>query len=210
MTYEGASIDLTLYYYCRPTQGRLVASESQISTTVTMGTTRIYPVVITNQGKGSTGRISLSLPNVDWLTAATPTVMSPLEYGDSATIMLRFTATTDMALNVPSTGTIGVNCENGNGLAITYSMEPVSDLTGTLTVNVTDEYTYYLDKAPGVVDATVTVRHPTTGTIVAQGISSNDGLFTTELPEGYYRIDVEAQKHSSYTNYVLVKPGYHL
>ena len=206
-TYEGASVEQTLYYYCRPAQGCLVASENQINTTVTAGTTRLYPIIVTNQGKGATGKISLFLPNVEWLSTSTPSVMPSLEYGDSATIVLRFTATTDMALNVPFTGTIGVNCENGNGLPISFSMEPVSDLTGMLTVSVTDEYTYYLENAPGVADATVTVRHPTSGIIVAQGDTDNNGHCNMELAEGYYRIDVEAQKHNSYTNYIQINPG---
>ena len=29
--------------------------------------------------------------------------------------------------NVPVTGTIGINCRNGNGIPLSYSIEPVSE-----------------------------------------------------------------------------------
>ncbi len=202
---EGASLPVTLYYYCRNKSGALKASIASIKTTMIKGATRDYPFTITNTGKGETGKISLALPS--WITSATPTEMASLEADASTTVILRFSPTEDMQLNVPVMGAIGINCENGIGLSLPYNIEPVSETTGTLTIDVCDEYTYYTAEAPHVAGAEVIVSHPTTGAEVAKGTTGTDGKFSVEVPEGYYAVSVTASKHDSYRNNVLVDPG---
>lgn len=206
-TAEGASLDLTLYHYARSPRARLTASLERIATTMTKGASREYSFTISNTGKGATGPITLSLPPSGWMQTATPATMASLESGETTTVTLRLTPTDDMALNVPVTGQIGINCANGAGLALPYEVEPVSESTGTLTVDVCDEYTYYTAEAPHVAGASVTVKHPTTGALVAQGTTGADGRFTATLPEGYYTVNVTADRHESYTNDLLVDPG---
>ncbi len=204
-TAEGPSVVTTLFYYCRNAKGQLQTNVSRINTTMVKGASRDYPITITNVGKGATGKITLALP--DWMSAATPSEMASLAYGESITAILRFTPTDDMQLNVPVTGTIGINCENGNGVALNYSIEPVSELTGTLVVDVCDEYTYYTPEAPHVSGAQVLVKHPITGAVIAQGLTDEKGLYSVSLPEGYYGISVTADNHDSYRNNILVDPG---
>lgn len=199
---EGARTVATIYLYCRNAQGQLRASISRINTTMTRGETRTYPFHITNIGKGSTGMITLALP--DWMSAATPMTMPALEQGDSAMIVLQFTPTDEMELNVPRTGQIAINCENGAGLALPFSIEPVSTVNGTLIVDVCDEYTYETTEAPHVSGATVIIKHPTTGEIIAQGVTDADGLFPATLHEGLYALRVSADRHESYAGYVMV------
>ena len=206
-TEEGAYVDATLYVYSHSAHAVLVANDSSISTTMTKGSSRDYPLYITNKGKGATGKITLSLPNVAWMTSVTPVDLPSLDYGETATIMLRLAPTDDLPLNVPQTGTIGVNCENGDGIAISYSIETVSDQNGTLIVDVVDENTEYAESHPHVSGAMVEVKHPTTGVVIAQGTTAADGTFRIELPEGYYTIRVSADRHGEYTNNVLVDPG---
>ena len=55
--------------------------------------------------------------------------------------------------------------------------------------------------------AKVVISHPTRGNTIAEGITDANGLFTVELPEGYYAIYVSADKHDSYRNQILVDPG---
>ena len=206
-TSEGVSMDITLYHFCRSPKGKLQASVSTINTTMIKGASRDYSFTIVNQGKGATGKISLALPDVAWMKAVTPIEMASLNYGETATVVLRLTPTEDMQLNVPMTGRIGINCENGDGIPLNYRIEPVSESTGTLTIDVCDEYTYYTAEAPHVAGAQVLVKHPVTGAIVAQGITGADGTYSVELPEGYYTVSVTADKHDSYQNNVLVDPG---
>lgn len=204
-TNEGPSVQTTLYYYCRNPKGQLRASTSRIQTTMTKDNARDYMFQITNIGKGETGTVTVELPK--WMKYVTPKEMASIASGDTCTVIVRLSPTEDMQLNVPVTGQIGVNCANGDGLAIPYSIEPVSETTGTLVVDVCDEYTYYTVEAPHVQGARVEVYYPTSGALITEGVTGDDGLFTVELPEGYYMVNVRADKHDSFRNNVLVDPG---
>lgn len=204
---QGVELDVTLYCYCRVATGQLKADVSSIKTTMTKGATREYPITVTNTGKGETGKITVALPDVAWMKSATPIEMASLAYGESATIVLSLTPTDDMPLNVPLKGQIGINCENGNGIAVSYNIEPVSESTGTLVVDVCDEYTYYTTEAPHVAGATVTVQHPTTKAVIEKGTTGEDGLCSFTLPEGYYYITVTEPNHDSYANNIIIDPG---
>ncbi|MBE6317896.1 MAG: T9SS type A sorting domain-containing protein [Bacteroidales bacterium] len=204
-TAEGVTLDLTLYCYCRVAKGKLLVSETSINTTMAKGHTREYPITINNVGKGSTGKITVSIP--EWMKTVTPVEMSALETGESATIILSLTPTEDMILNMARTGNIGINCENGDGVSVSYNIITVSETTGTLVVDVCDEYTYNTTEAPHVSGAGVVIKHPTTNAIVAQGTTDENGLYTIELPEGYYNISVTESNHDSYNNTILIDPG---
>ena len=204
-TQEGATLPVTLYYYCRTTKGKLQASVASINTTMVKGVTRDYPITLMNVGKGATGKITLSLPS--WMTTATPQEMPSLDKDQSAEMILRLAPTADMQLNVPVSGTIGINCANGEGLSLPFYIEPVSETIGTLTIDACDENTYYTKEAPHLAGATVTVKHPTTGAVVATGTTGQDGLYSVTLPEGYYAVTVTAEKHNTYSNNLLVDPG---
>ena len=202
---EGATLKATLYLYCRYSRAKLDPSTHYINTTLTKGKTREYPFTVMNIGQGSTGKITVTLP--DWMQSSTPLTLPALQTGEESQIVLKFVSNDDMQLNVPITGTIAINCEHGDGIAIPYKVEPVSDETGRLIVDVCDEYTYNTAEAPHVQGANVVIKHPTTGALIAEGITGADGTFTTTLPEGYYRLSVTADKHSSYMGYILVDPG---
>lgn len=206
---EGASFDGIIYYYNRVATGKIHASISSINTKMTKGMSRDYVFDITNVGQGETGKITLAMPdNAKWMVASTGKEMGSLATNDTTQIVLRLTPTDDLQLNVPLRGTIGINCENGEGMPLSFSIEPVSESTGRLIVDVCDEYTYYTEEKPHVKGAKVTVSHPTTGAIIAQGVTGDDGKFIVDdLSEGYYTLYVTADKHESYRNNILVDPG---
>lgn len=204
-TNEGATLPVTLYYYCRTANGKLKASVASINTTMVKGASRDYPITLMNVGKGSTGKITLSLPS--WMTTVTPSEMPSLDKDATAEMILRLTPTDDMQLNVPVSGTIGINCANGEGMSLPFYIEPVSETTGTLTIDACDENTYYTKEAPHLANAEVTVKHPTTGAVIASGKTDKDGLYSITLPEGYYAVTVTAEKHETYRNNLLVDPA---
>ncbi len=205
---EGAYFDFIVYYFNRSPKGKIKAEVTRINSTMVKGQSRDYPLKITNTGNGATGKISLVLPNTNWLTSVTPLELPSMETTDTTTIILRFTPTDDMPLNVPITGTIGINCETGDGISLPFSIEPVSESTGRLTVDVTDEYSYYTDEQPHVEGAKVKITHPTTGALIAEGTTDSNGHFTVDaIPEGYYSLYVTADRHDSYRNNILVDPG---
>lgn len=202
---EGISLPTTLYYYCRCKTGQLKANVTRINTTMIKGTSRDYPFTITNTGKGESGKITLELPS--WMSSVTPREMSPLNSGESTTVILRLTPTENMQLNVPVSGSIGINCSNGQGMSLPFYIEPVSESNGTLIIDVCDENTYYTSEKPHLAGASVTVSHPTTGATIAFGTTGEDGMFRAILPEGYYSVSVSAPNHNSYRNNLLVDPG---
>lgn len=202
---EGAVLPATLYYYCRVKTGKIEASVARIKTTMVKGESRDYPFTITNVGKGETGKISLALPS--WISSVTPMEMPSLAKDESTEIILRITPTDKMRLNVPVTGNIAINCANGEGMPLPFYIEPVSTKEGKLTIDVCDENTYYTKEAPHLAGAKVEITHPTTGAVVAEGITNEKGLFSANLAEGYYAVRVSAEKHDSYSNNLLVDPG---
>lgn len=202
---EGAVLPATLYYYCRVKTGKIEASVASIKTTMVKGESRDYPFTITNVGKGETGKISLALPS--WISSVTPMEMPSLAKDESTEIILRMTPTDKMQLNVPVTGNIAINCANGEGMPLPFYIEPVSTKEGKLTIDVCDENTYYTKEAPHLAGAKVKITHPTTGAVVAEGITNENGLFSANLAEGYYAVRVSAEKHDSYSNNLLVDPG---
>lgn len=204
-TNEGSTASHTIYYYVQSLTGALQANTTQINTTMTLGQVREYPVTITNIGKGETGKITLSLPS--WMSSTTAHEMASLNSGDSTTVVLRFVPSDEMKLNVPVEGQLGINCANGNGVAIHFVVTPVSEQTGNLIVDVVDEFTFFTSEAPHVANAKVVIKAPVSGTVVAEGVTGEDGKFTTSIPEGWYKITVEAANHNSYSNTLIVDPG---
>ncbi len=205
---QGASLEMTGYFYCRNPWAMLAATPSSIQSTMSKGKSRSISFTVTNNGKGASGKISILLPSLPWMSLLTPVEMPSLEFGESATVRLQLAPDANMPVNVPITGTIGVNCANGSGIPISFNLETVSEAVGTLSVDVCDEFTYYTAEAPHLKGASVVVRHPYTNAVVAQGITNDQGLFVAEnLPEGYYSLSVSADKHDSYTNNIVVDPG---
>ena len=92
-------------------------------------------------------------------------------------------------------------------MPLPFCIEPVSTKEGKLTIDVCDENTYYTKEAPHLAGAKVEITHPTTGAVVAEGITNEKGIFSADLAEGYYAVRVSAEKHDSYSNNLLVDPG---
>ena len=75
-------------------------------------------------------------------------------------------------------------------------------------MDVIDEYTYFTEAKPHVKTAHVVVRHPFSGKIVADGFTGDDGIFSVEnLPEGAYKMNVEAEKHEGFQTTLIIDPG---
>ena len=202
---EGTSTDYNINYYINSRSALLSSNVSSINTTMTKGAKRDYPVTITNKGEGETGKITLDLP--EWIKTSTPQEMASLAQADSATIVLQLEPMEEMQLNVPVEGEIVIKCENGSDLPISFSITPVSESEGKLIVDVVDEFTFETQEAPHVMNAKIEVKSPTTGELIAQGNSGEDGKFTITLPEGQYAVTVTAENHEEYNNQIIVDAG---
>lgn len=207
-TNEGVTTTFPAYYYCQALTAQLKADPASINTTMTKGASRIYELKLINSGAGETGLVTVRLPDVNWMTLVSPATIANMLPNDTATVILNLSPTADVPLNTPISGNIVANCVNGNGVSIPYRIEAVSIATGGLKVDVIDEYTYYTDAKPHVKNAHVVIRHPFSGKIIAEGFTGTDGIFSvSNIPEGNYKMTVEADKHEGFQTTVLIDPG---
>lgn len=204
---EGAELDYTLYYFAHSLRGNLSLSESSVSTTMTKDAERLYTVTLANNAMGETGPVTVQLPDAKWLSLASPSNISSLKGGESVDITFRLTPTADMQLNNPVSAVVAVNAENSDGVTLRIKAEPVSEATGTLLIDVCDEYTYNTAGSPHVEGATVTVMHPATRRVLHTLTTGPDGTTSLEIPEGYYYVSVTEPRHESFAEMLLVNPG---
>ena len=210
---EGCEVVVNTYNHTYQHTPNLAVDPRSISTTVAKGSTRNYPVTISNTGQGETGEITISLPQgmSDFVGLATPTTMPSLAYGEEATAMLTFTAGEDLDVNLIQKGSIAINCANGNGQTVYFSVKVVGEQKGDLVVKVQDENTIYGNAAgehPYLPGAQIEVKDYNTGAVIVSGITGQDGTITfPQMDEGYYRLHVTADKHDSYDQNILINPA---
>ena len=110
---EGVSLDFPLYFYSQTQKAYLRATPSRIDTTMAIGQTRYIEVTLVNDGKGDSGAVSISVPDVNWLKIVSGASIDNLASGESATITLAISPTAEdgLTLNSPlSGGRMAVNC----------------------------------------------------------------------------------------------------
>jgi pimeloyl-ACP methyl ester carboxylesterase len=217
---EGTQVSISpIYYYISPQKPQLASAVKDITTTMTMGKPREYPIVIRNTGSVPTGAIALSGPA--WMS---PKNIASIDPEDSITLVMKFTPDETMPLNKAIQGKFSLNPTDGSSLTIPYKITPVSTEEGSLTIDVVDELTFYgtdwmedpnltmartaaSNDAPHVIDAKVKVINPGTREVVAEGTTDYRGLFTADLLGGFYEVKVEAVGHKTSTLTMEVPPG---
>ena len=205
---EGVSLNITSYFFCRALQANLQSSIATLQTTMTKGATKFVSIVIKNIGTGATGNITVSIPNVPYMSLQTPITMPSLNNGDSQTVVIELSPATSMPSNVPVAGTIAINCQQGNGVIIPFAVTPVSTNKGSLNVSVEDEFTFFTAAAPKVKGALVKVNDIYTNLTIAQGITDSTGEIKFDsIPDGFYKLNVTALQHDSYINNILINAG---
>ncbi len=208
---EGALLNFSMGYYCLPKRAEFQITPSQVNTTMVIARDNIFDVSITNNGQGTTGNIMVTLPEgANFMSLLQSDTLSALLPGQTAVASLRLKPQEDTPLNVPLTGQFVISCENGNSIVVPYNIQAVSDSTGTLIVDVTDDFTYNSTdgSSPHLQDAKVLVKHIYAQDTVAMGMTNEAGIFRIDsIPEGYYAIQVYKDRHSFYTNNIQIVSG---
>lgn len=202
---EGLQAEKTIYYYSRDPRGSLICSESSLTATISIQQPLDYTIYLQNTGLGESGDITLGLP--EWIQSVTPQIIPSIAPNEYAEVILRInTARFAGNLNIPVQGAISINPENCSSISLPFTITPVSDISGTIRVDVCDENTYYAEGHPHVMGAQVLVKNYYTRAVVAQGLTNASGIYEAVLPEGYYTISVTADNHDSYTNNIRLMP----
>jgi len=204
---EGACLNFTGWFYCHSQTAKLISDPVSINTTMTQGSTRYYEINLIN-GSVEAKDVKINIPSIDWLTLVSPQTIPSIAPYDTVKVVLQFKPTDRLQLNVPLSGTIAIGVSNGTGFQIPFKVETVSEETGSIQVDATDDYTYNTESAPHLAGASVIIRHPFSGAIIAQGLTNSAGLFTADnIPAGNYTISVTADKHNNYQNNIVIDPG---
>lgn len=90
-TNEGVKTEFPAYYYCQALQAQLKSDPASINTTMTKGKSRLYELHIFNNGAGETGLVTISLPNVNWMTLVSSATIANMSPNDTATVILNLT-----------------------------------------------------------------------------------------------------------------------
>lgn len=206
---DGLTMNLTCYYYCRPRRGTLDVYPPSIVTSMKRYNQKALSFQITNNGNGETGPITIGLPNEEWMSLMGSSTLESLQVGDSCAFSILLSPDENVSL-VQYSGSIAVNCANGNGFSIPYNIEATSDSTGVLRVDVTDDYTYNTNggNGPHLAGAEVYLKGYYSLEMVAQGVTDENGIFTVEnVPEGYYYLTIHATQHKSYEGAIIYIEG---
>ena len=206
---EGAAMSFSAWYYCVQQRADLDVMPLSITTTMNRGKSKVVDLKIFNNGTGPTGDIYVSLPNVPWMSVVGGDTLPSLGVHDSAYVSIRLSADSTTAL-VRYTGNLAINCERGEGVSIPYSITAISDSTGSLVVDVTDDYTYNTNNGngPHLAGANVIVKGFYSLETVATGVTDSNGVFVSDnLPEGWYKLIIRADRHEEYQNNLYITAG---
>ncbi|WP_114783759.1 Ser-Thr-rich GPI-anchored membrane family protein [Botryobacter ruber] len=206
---EGTLQRQDVFYFCQAPGAYLVADVSQLHVAASSSKgERLVEVKLVNKGVGTTGNITVGLPQVNWLTTVTPKSLPSMSSGDTAIVILKFMALAEVPFDYPVKGSVAIEAQNGNALNIPFTFEKKSESAGTLKVDVTNQFTYYSEGAPKVAGARVQVKNYFTGVVYAEGVTDATGVFTAaDIPEGKHRIIVEKDKHLPYNGTITINPG---
>ena len=202
---EGASVKMPVHVRVEPLVARVSANPGQLGGGMHRGEQRVVEFEITNSGGLETGPINVILPPTDgWMHLVTVEQMGSLAPGESGMVSLLLTPPADMPLTDYS-GQIALNFSDGH-LTVPFSFRALSDATGDLVVQAVDEYYFYTEEAPALVGARVRVLDAIDGEEIFSGTTDASGRISLDdLTEGYYTVEVRADKHDSYSKTLLIE-----
>ncbi|WAC18397.1 chitobiase/beta-hexosaminidase C-terminal domain-containing protein [Luteolibacter sp. SL250] len=206
-TSEGVTMDGSISVWVELQKPVLALDPQSLAFSVLRGGSKSASFTITNTGGLATGAIQVLLPDLPWLSVASENPVPSIPPGGSASVSLVLTPGATVPLT-QYTGSLALNPANGGGRNFPYQFRVVSDLRGDMGITVVDELTFFTAEAPKLQGAQVTVRDAVTAEQVAVLETGADGLANfTNLPEGWYRVDVTAFEHESFSGNYYVTAG---
>ena len=203
---EGAVAAVDTAVHIVPLRPELAFDTAQLQEAIVRGTSEIVTVRLTNSGGAASGPLTLSLPDAPFLSLASPGALAGLAPGESTEINLLLRPAPDLPLATYN-GAIAVTDASGAAATLPFAFNAVSDATGGLTVNLQDEFTFFAEGHPLVQDATVTVINAVTQETVFESADVDGMLHLNALPEGFYKIQIQAPDHDRFGATVEVKAG---
>ena len=183
----------------------LVTTPDTLVGTMVNGQQSFVSFTVANNGGAPSGDINLQLPgSAPWMSVVTPLPIPSLAPGESNTVALALTPSTNLTLGAYP-GTITVYGTNSQVL-VPFQIDDVSVLKGSLAVTVQDQLSIFGTGNPNVSNAVVTISDVLTGTNVFSATTDTSGIVTfTNLTSAYYNVAVQATNHGSFKTTFLVE-----
>lgn len=204
---EGARLDVPLSVTVSSLQPRLAVRPDALRAGMKVGGQAVVSFDVINEGGATSGPVQVALPDLPWLRVASPNPLPPLTPGATNRITLQLIPPADL----PPGNYEGVLvlATSGQAVNLPFTFRALTEARGDLRLTAVDEYTYYAEGAPKVAGATVTLRDAVSEELVLEGVTDAQGEWLArQLPEGFYQIEVRADRHRSYRDIGLVTAGF--
>ncbi len=185
----------------------LTASVKSLNTAMVPGSQKKVEFTLTNDSGTDSGPIEFVFPNgTSWMTSMAGNTLPSLSPGESTTVTLLLSPTKGMQLTKYE-GSFVVKY-SGTGISMPFAFRAVSEAKGDLVIHAVDEYFYFTEEKPSLAGASVQLYDAVTKQLVSTGTTDAGGkLRIAQLPEGYYDVKVQCDKHDTYMATIYVETG---
>ncbi len=200
---EGATVDIPFAITVQALHPVLVSNPNTLYAGMIRGKQAIVTFDVINQGAAPTGPIGVSLPDAPWLRLASTNPMPPLPIGQTNQVTLQLIPANDLPLT-SYRGTLVLGSDS-TSVSVPFEFRNLSEGKGDLGVQAEDEFTYFAAGFPKLAGARVSLADALTGVTVATGATDTSGSFVAgQLSEGYYTLDVTADRHNPYHSTIFI------
>ncbi|MBD2492629.1 Calx-beta domain-containing protein, partial [Aulosira sp. FACHB-615] len=205
---EGVTTTLPIAVNLERIVPRLVASSNLLSSGMLKGNQTVVEFDVTNEGGAIAEDIQVLLPDAPWLKLASPVTIDKLGVGESTKVTLLLTPDTNLEIGEYKGNVVLDAAGNDGDLSLGFNFRAISDAVGSLRINVENELTYFAEGSPKLANATVILRDYFTGNEVRRVVTDNTGIVSWDgIAEGYYKLDITADKHTSYSQTLKIDAG---
>lgn len=195
-------LDVTI----KPLKPKLTVEPNLLECGMVRGEQTIVEFEIENTGSVAADSVRIMLPDADWISLLTPAGIGAINPDGKKKVSLALKPNVSLPLGTYS-GKLVANASN-TSIVIPYSFVCASDGKGDLRIVAEDEFTYFGKNSPCVANAKIVLRKAKDNTVVAEGVTDLSGVFNVKaLTEGYYNLEVCAEKHGTAKLVVEVVAG---
>ena len=207
-TVEGVTATLPVNVNLERITPRLVASTNTLNAGMLRGGQTFTEFTVTNEGGAVAEDIQVLLPDVPWMKLSSPTTIDALAPGESAKVTLLLTPDAELPLTTYQ-GNLFLDAAGNDGdLSLPFNFRATSEAVGSLRINVANELTYFAEGSPKLAGATVILRDYFTNQEIRQVVTDQTGMVAWDgIAEGYYKLEVKADKHSSFEQTIQLDAG---
>lgn len=206
-TTDGVIIPVEVTIRVRPLAPVLEIEPRQLNCSVLRGGQKSGSFSITNVGGAPTGAIEVVLPGLEWMSPVSQLPLPSLAPGESVDFGFLLAPPDAVPLTLFE-GTLLVNADQGVQKRVPFAFRVVSDMKGTLEVEVVDEFFFFSEAKPKVEGAQVFVRDALSGEDVVSAVTDATGTLRFEnLMEGWYQVEVTSPDHTNVKGNYYVDAG---